>query len=392
MFGKLKFKKVQKKNILEITKRCIKKIYLYSFLCVCVLLLLPFTNTFNCWMSLVPDMSFAPISNLNIHMLDVGQGLCMAINLPNGQNIIIDTGDACSFSNVDRYIDKILLRGSRTLDYMIISHPDSDHAGNAKYILDKYQPLNVCIPKMLTELENGSLKNYAEYYSFYNAININKKVNIEYNFVGKVLQIDNVKFTWLGPNRDYYATSNDYSTAILIEYFDFSMLFTADIGHNTGQNNKVNTEMEVMNFASSLGIDSDIDVLQIAHHGSRYCTSIEFLEYFKPVTALISVGENSYGHPSDEVYKNILEYDNLYNKDLISNTHITKNVNNIIISVANDSNYVVGYIENVQNYLFISFVFVDLLFLAVALYKLLDYILGYIELRKKNSIYYNDKL
>ena len=341
-------------------------------------------------MKLFPDLTFAPKNNLTIHMIDVGQGLCIGVNLPNGDNVVIDTGDNSSLASVDRYIAKVLLRHSKTLNHMIISHPDSDHSGNVLDLFTKYHPTNVYIPHMITELEDGSLQYFDSYYSFFNTITSDKSVNIDYNFAGKVLNLGGVKFTWLAPNRDYYASSNDYSAVILIEYLDFSMLVTGDIGHNTGQENKVNTEMEVMTFASILGIDTDIDVLQIAHHGSKYSTNLEFLEYFTPEVALISVSEdNSYGHPADEIFYNMQEYDDMYNKDLLSNTYTTMSDNNIVISVDAESNYVIRDVGNIHDYLFISFIIVDILIFSILVFKLIDYVLGYLELRRMRLILFH---
>jgi len=99
--------------------------------------------------------------------------------------------------------------------------------------------------------------------------------DIVQNYAGLKMIVGNTSVTWLAPNRDYYATSNDYSVAMLVQDGEWDILITADTGHNNGLNGRVDTEAEYISYASINNIDLDVDILYAGHHGSKYSTSAE---------------------------------------------------------------------------------------------------------------------
>lgn len=85
-----------------------------------------------------------------------------------------------------------------------------------------------------------------------------------------------------------YSDSNDSSIVLRIEFGVISFLFTGDIG--TGVEGVILAE----------GVEVSSTFLKVAHHGSKYSSSVEFLDAVRPEVAVISVGANSYGHPAQE--------------------------------------------------------------------------------------------
>lgn len=85
------------------------------------------------------------------------------------------------------------------------------------------------------------------------------------------------------------ADTNLSAIVLKLNYGQFSALFTSDIDSNV--------ENQIISVPSN---PSNIDVLKVAHHGSKYSSSSKFLEAIKPALSIIEVGKNSYGHPTKE--------------------------------------------------------------------------------------------
>lgn len=90
--------------------------------------------------------------------------------------------------------------------------------------------------------------------------------------------------------------TNDSCPIIRLEYLETSFLFTGDISTDI-------EEKLLTNYYENI----DCDIIKIAHHGSKYSSSLEFLQAVSPEYAVISCGKNSYGHPTDTVINNIIE-------------------------------------------------------------------------------------
>ena len=226
---------------------------------------------------------YKDLMTFEISQLYVDQGDCTLISY-RGKNYLIDTGGA-RFENkiAEKYLfPSLKLRGVSTIDGIFISHFDEDHAGNLNKILKNYRVKNVFVnhlPKDKSILEN------AEKYS--NTIQLSKKDRVKL-FKDTSLEV-------LLDNKDR-SDENDKSMVLLLNHKGFKTLFTGDIS----------AEVESQ-------VDRKINLLKVAHHGSKTSTSEEFLEKTKPVFAMISAGyENSYGHPHKEVLKNLEKHGIIY--------------------------------------------------------------------------------
>ena len=230
-------------------------------------------------------------NNLEITMFDVGEGDSYLVSFPNnGGNILIDTGEDDGYSimknNIIMYLKS---RGIRKLDYVIISHGDKDHMGEAINLVNNFKVKKVIFNcGEFNDLEKELIK-------------VLDKKKIKYYSCIKELNIDNNKFHFL--QTKYYDNENDNSNVIYTKLDGYKFMFMGDAS--------VTTEKEIMNKYNL----PDIDVLKVGHHGSKTSSSKEFINVITPKYSIISVGKNNrYGHPNKEVLDN-LENSKIYRTD-----------------------------------------------------------------------------
>ncbi|QTM99888.1 DNA internalization-related competence protein ComEC/Rec2 [Sediminibacillus dalangtanensis] len=244
--------------------------------------------------SLLVALSLAPFLSPHgkVTMLDVGQGDCFVIELPQRKGVVlIDAAGAASadfHAPTDKVYKQIIkpylyYRGITTINGLFLSHGDLDHDGSASYLLRDFE-----VKKLFT----------SPYYQFnpqQKAVLLQKNTRIIQLDAGQSLTVGGKVFFILSPSRDS-GDPNDNSMVIFSEIGGKRWLFTGDIGKNI--------EKAVINAYPKL----DIDVLKIAHHGSKTSTSADILQQVKPKAALVSVGRsNRYGHPHQEVLEKLRE-------------------------------------------------------------------------------------
>lgn len=209
---------------------------------------------------------------LKINYLDVGQGDSTFIQLPNGQTVLIDGGEA---EYADTIIDFLESEQCQTIDYLIATHPHSDHIGGLPKIIEHFSVKAVFLPdvqnntqifkKLLTAIKDKGLQiKTAE-----EGVNLLKESNLTADFIA--------------PVGDSYADLNNYSAVLKLTYGNNSFLFMGD-AENLSEN-EITAEVKA-------------DVLKAGHHGSNYSTSQQFIQRVQPKYAVISCGvDNQYGHP-----------------------------------------------------------------------------------------------
>lgn len=215
--------------------------------------------------------------------LYIGQGDSTLISF-RGKNYLIDTGGARQENKIaEKFLFPTLkLRGISKIDGIFISHFDEDHAGNLNKILKKYKVDNIFISHLP---EDPEILENAEKFSNIVILKKGDKVKILGDTLAEVLS-----------DSEKSEEENDNSMVLLINHRGFKTLFTGDISENVERK-----------------INRDIDILKVAHHGSRTSTSKEFLENTSPKFALISAGvNNSYGHPHEEVLQNLEKHGIIY--------------------------------------------------------------------------------
>ncbi|WP_408009455.1 ComEC/Rec2 family competence protein [Pseudalkalibacillus sp. A8] len=222
-------------------------------------------------------------TNLEMHVIDVGQADSIYIELSNGKNILIDSGDEHDGPKVVSYLQK---RGIEEIDYLIASHPHHDHIGSMDAIFESFEIDRIYMP---------SVKYHTTYYKrLMRLVDEFGVEQIEAKTGVKEKLARNIKMEFLAPLRKKYKSLNDHSAVLKIDHGKKSILLMADAG--------MASENEVVKRLD----DEKIDVLKVAHHGANTGTSNGLLKKANPDFAVISVGrKNKYGYPSKEVLKRL---------------------------------------------------------------------------------------
>ena len=199
-------------------------------------------------------------------MLDSGD--CTFIQTPKNKNIIIDGGD----NKYDVLLPYLLDRRIKRIDYMIISHFDSDHSNGLIDVIEKIKVKNIIISKQSEESQ--------EFIEFMKVANKKETIIIEVE-AGKRIYCDKyVYIDVLYPEGHLkFDDLNNNSIVVKINYNSFSMLFTGDIG--------VEAEEDIIKKYDIHTLKST--VIKIAHHGSENSSSLSFLKAVNPKIALIGV-------------------------------------------------------------------------------------------------------
>lgn len=226
-------------------------------------------------------------SNLYAVFLDVGQGDSTYVNLPSGENIIVDTGRGGSYDIGENIVMPFLWSvGIDNIDALFLTHPDSDHIGGAKVIIKNFGITRLIVTEQFKDDEAGiEILKIAE----------QNKIPIIFAKKGMCFFLGETKMQILNPDETIKDLSdNDNSIVIRLSYKDIDILFMGD-SEKTSEKNIMNSNYEV-----------ESEILKVAHHGSVNATSTEFLAAAKPKIAIISVGKkNPYNHPSPKVIENL---------------------------------------------------------------------------------------
>lgn len=223
---------------------------------------------------------------LKIYFIDVGQGDSTLIVTPKNKKILIDGGEG----KTNVLFQYLLDRRINKIDYIIISHFDSDHCNGLIEIIEKMRVENIVMSKQSKESEE-----------YKKILEIIKQKNIKVSSVkaeDKIIIEKNLYTKILNPAEKFeFQDLNNNTIVAKLVYKNFSMLFTGDI------------EKAEENLAKKYKNELKSTILKVAHHGSKTSTSEEFLKYVEPQIALIGVGENNkFGHPNQitiEKLKNI---------------------------------------------------------------------------------------
>ena len=258
-------------------------------------------------------MIFIP-RDLQINFVDVGQGDSTFIITPKNKTILIDGGGSNTGSfdvGENTLLPYVLDKGYNKIDFMIISHFDSDHVGGLLTILEEIK-----VEKILIAKQEEQSENYKRFLNIVKEKNIpviigkeGDKINIE-----KDLYLD-----ILFPESEQIEENviNNNSLVFNIHYNNFSMLFTGDIEEIA--------EKRIIEITNKSRLKADI--IKIPHHGSKTSSTRELLERVLPKIALIGVGkDNLFGHPSSETIDKLDELEiKTYRTDI--NGEIMINVN-----------------------------------------------------------------
>lgn len=222
---------------------------------------------------------------LTIHFIDVSQADAILVQLPSGQNILIDGGNNDDGDLVVNYLKQ---QGIKRLDHVIGTHPHEDHIGGLDVAIRSFEVGKVYLPKVT--------HNTKTYEDLLLAIK-GKGLKVNQAKAGVKLDVGSgIEAVMLAPNSSSYEDLNNYSAVLKLTYGSTSFLFTGDA--------EAESENEILRTGSSI----KSDVLKVGHHGSSSSTTAAFLKAVSPKYAVISVGKgNDYGHPHPETLAKLAE-------------------------------------------------------------------------------------
>ncbi len=258
---------------------------------------------------------------LEVYFLDVGQGDCEVIRI--GEATILIDGGSSSQKQVGEYVIGPFLycHGISEIDIAVVTHEDTDHCSGLLELLKAEE--DVGTGKKLPRVRSVVLPSIEEEskgvtYLQIEELCLSAEIPIHYLKRGDKIAVGKAKMNCLHPDKDAdYEESNAESIVLLLSYGKFSCLFTGDLEEEG--------EEDFLTYIRDTEVDraliSQLDhlaVLKVAHHGSRYATSEDFLRTVNAACAVISCGANNrYGHPSEETVerlqeKNMKIYDTRY--------------------------------------------------------------------------------
>lgn len=264
------------------------------------------------WLGLLVFLVFSQLPDKSLHLTfcDIGQGDAVLITRGKTQ-ALVDGGPIKSSGKLLKCLKKQMPFWDRKIELMVNTHPEGDHFGGLMEVVKRYQ--------IGTFIYSGfDNKNSRQFEEFKRKI-LDKKVCSKKVIAGESFRMGDVYFDILSSGTDdksqptsnqayffdgkpnclaptFEATTEDLNASSIVlhlRFDDFDALLTGDISSQIEQ---------LLVWRKKI---SKVEILKIAHHGSKSSTSKELLESADPNLAVICVGDNSFGHPAAEVLKRL---------------------------------------------------------------------------------------
>ena len=221
------------------------------------------------------------INGLEFYFIDVGQGDCIFMRT-NDFSMMIDSGTSENAANIIKTLDGLHIK---KIDYFVGTHPHDDHLGGAETVLKRYD--------IGTFFLNGEISTA---YFFERLLNALETENIKYSvpYYNCRYQENGLEFKFISPVEKFNEQNNN-SIVTKVIYGDVDALFMGD------------AEKDVEKYLIDNNInDIKANILKIAHHGSKYASTSQFLRAVHPDVCVIQSGAgNKYGHPDAETLQRI---------------------------------------------------------------------------------------
>jgi len=249
-------------------------------------------------------------ANFEVTFFNIGQGDSIFIETSQNQQILIDGGPD---DTILEKLGKEMPFWDRTIDLIILTHPEHDHMAGLMEVLKRYRVENI--------LWTGIVRDTAEYREWQKLIKeegadvfiaqAGQNIKLARNDIANL----EVLYPFESLEGQEMKDSNNTSVIVKLVYGENSFLFTGDIAKSV--------ERKLINE----GTEIDADVLKVGHHGSKNSSAEEFIKAVSPEIAVIQVGQdNSYGHPSEETLAILEKYDvNILRTDLSGDIKILCN-------------------------------------------------------------------
>lgn len=236
-----------------------------------------------------------PVRGMQVTFLDVGQGdgICICTR---AVTILVDGGSTDQKSLGENRLEPFLKsRGIARVDYAIVSHGDQDHINGLLYLLEKRE---IAVRTLILPGAGAG----EEIYEHMEQLAREQGGEVWWMSRGDDLRAGRLEITCIYPEHEgeNFRDRNEHSLVLQVDYGDFHMLLTGDM---SGEGERRLMELERSEHAGEEGTGpAQFQILKLAHHGSRYSTTGEWLDWLKPDWAVVSYGEgNRYGHPGQQV-------------------------------------------------------------------------------------------
>ena len=358
----------EKKNKLRIYI----KLLIFCFLCLFVLITIPFSKFFNSKLNKINienyvDFNYVLDKDCSVSVLDVGCAECVALKLPDGKKALfdfgVDTNNGVSNMYKEKsmsYLKNLFKDDELVFDFVVLTHPDADHYNNFEYVFDEFQINKVYRPAVFysneshitetnEELERAKQAEFLNedktdfgdelytistdlYRKFLNKIYAEPNCEYEYTFVKSgfltITSNDESKpytITFYSPYKLKYNNNNAFSVVAILEYNNHRVCLTGDATEEVERYLCTNIDLEA------------VDVLTVAHHGSNTSSTQEFLNKLKPKYAFVSVNSktNNYNLPRKEVIQR-LEISGVETKNIFQ----TQNCGDLVFAIDEGGVYI----------------------------------------------------
>lgn len=222
-----------------------------------------------------------------VYFIDVGQGDCQLIVGGNGETMLIDAGESEYGDTVTDFIRRL---GIERLDYVVGTHPHSDHIGGLRQVISSGIEIGCVITPQIHEEYAPTTRTYERFLTAIeeSGVTLRASKNESFSFGGGTVEI--IQPEYYGDNY------NNYSCCVIYEFGSVRFLFTGDL--------EKDMERQLVNR----DLDLSADVLKVAHHGSATSSCYDFLDSVMPKYCVIGCGDSGYNHPNPDVVTRLKEY------------------------------------------------------------------------------------
>jgi beta-lactamase superfamily II metal-dependent hydrolase len=222
---------------------------------------------------------------LTVHFIDVGQGDASFIELPDGKNILIDTGSPAAGPKLAEYLRSLHIT---KINHLILTHPHDDHIGGIFSLLSVFE---------IDKFYDNGFSNFDSTVYFDYAAAVRENLS-KYRILqaGESLTVHNARIDVLNPLLPPTGNLNNDSIVVRLNYKDIRVLFAGDVS--------TPGELRLLKVSSDL----ESQVLKVAHHGANDALTEEFLEAVRPEAAILSAALiNRYARPHQSIIKRLSE-------------------------------------------------------------------------------------
>lgn len=226
-----------------------------------------------------PTQATSSPDQLKITFINVGQGDAILIQESSGFEVLVDGGRKAAGENVLTYLRQNEIA---ELEVMVATHADGDHIGGLIKVLEAE---DISVGSVFFNGYPGDTDTWFEFSDAVTAEGLSlipAQYPQSFSWAGINLKVLNPDHTLVDPDQ------NEASIVMAVEFDQLDALLTADI------------DADVESLLFNRTADFEAEILKVAHHGSKFSSSTQFLEKLSPHEAIISVGSNPYGHPALE--------------------------------------------------------------------------------------------